>query len=498
MLAGVPADGVEHEERVALGRHAGGEHRHHRDPAELDDATVEACWRAFQRMASIGVALGRVDAGTLVLRDDGGVAVGDFSDAAMGVEGGGIDADAAQLLVVTALLVGRERAVAVAARVLGRDALDGALPYLQRAAMDPAVAHEVARADLDLEELRLVAEQATGSAPQELEQLRRVTWGSILKLALIGLVTYTVISAVADIGLSTLVDEFRQAGPAQVILAIALSPLVAFPQAVATRGATLAKVAFVPVLMLQYGIQFIQLAVPSSAARVALEVRFFERVGLKAAGAVSVGVIDSVIGFGVQLGLIVAITISGLASLHMFGSSSSSKGSGGGSEHTIDWRAVVIGAVLLVIAVGIALAIPRVRRFARRFLDGLRQQAADGRVALRVLRHPRKLAALLLGNLGAQLVQATILGVCLWAFGESASFAELILVNTFVCLFAGFMPVPGGVGVFEAAMTAGLIALGIPQAVAASTALLYRVATFYLPPAWGAFAMRWMRDHRYL
>jgi uncharacterized protein (TIRG00374 family) len=67
-----------------------------------------------------------------------------------------------------------------------------------------------------------------------------------------------------------------------------------------------------------------------------------------------------------------------------------------------------------------------------------------------------------------------------------------------VCLFAGFMPVPGGVGVFEAAMTAGLIALGIPQSVAASTALLYRVATFYLPPAWGAFAMRWMRDHRYL
>ena len=59
------------------------------------------------------------------------------------------------------------------------------------------------------------------------------------------------------------------------------------------------------------------------------------------------------------------------------------------------------------------------------------------------------------------------------------------------------MPVPGGVGVFEAAMTAGLIALD-PEAVAASTALLYRIATFYVPPAWGAAAMRWMRDHRYL
>ena len=45
--------------------------------------------------------------------------------------------------------------------------------------------------------------------------------------------------------------------------------------------------------MLQYGIQFIALAVPSSAARVALEIRFFERIGAPAAGAVTVGMIDS-------------------------------------------------------------------------------------------------------------------------------------------------------------------------------------------------------------
>jgi len=466
------------------------------DADAIDEATVEATWRAFRRMASIGVALGRVDAGSLVLRADGSVAVGDFSDAAMGVEGRGLDADAAQVLVVTALLVGREPAVDVAARVLGPEALERALPYLQRAAMDPAVAHEVKRRGWDLDDLRLLAEQETGSAPPDLEQLRRVTWGSILKLAILGLIAYTLVSAIADVGLSNIVDEFRSAGTTEVILALAISPFVAFPQAVSTRGATLAPVGFFPVLMLQYGIQFIALAVPSSAARVALEVRFFERVGVKAAGAVSIGVIDSVVGFAVQLTLIILITVSGLASLHLFGSGGSSSGSGSGQA--IDWRAIVIGVVLLLLAVGVALAIPRVRRFGRRFLDGLRQGAADGRDALRVLRHPRKLGALLAGNLGTQVLQAIILGVCLAAFGRSASFAELILVNTFVCLFAGFMPVPGGVGVFEAAMTAGLIAIGVPQAAAASTALLYRLVTFYIPPAWGGFAMKWMRANRYL
>ena len=41
---------------------------------------------------------------------------------------------------------------------------------------------------------------------------------------------------------------------------------------------------------------------------------------------------------------------------------------------------------------------------------------------------------------------------------DALSFAGLVLVNTFVALFAGFMPVPGGMGVSEAALTAGLVA----------------------------------------
>ena len=69
---------------------------------------------------------------------------------------------------------------------------------------------------------------------------------------------------------------------------------------------------------------------------------------------------------------------------------------------------------------------------------------------------------LFLGNFVAQMMLAMILGICLRAFGESesVSFAGLVLVNTMVALFAGFMPVPGGMGVSEAALTAGLVALG--------------------------------------
>jgi uncharacterized protein (TIRG00374 family) len=128
----------------------------------------------------------------------------------------------------------------------------------------------------------------------------------------------------------------------------------------------------------------------------------------------------------------------------------------------------------------------------------IREQATAGAAALRVLRSPSKVLMIFSGNLVAQVLLAIILGVCLRAFGHHTSLAGLILVNTIVSLFAGFMPVPGGMGVAEAGYTAGLVALGIPDTAAVSTALAFRLVTFYLPPLWGALAMRWLRRHTYV
>jgi uncharacterized membrane protein YbhN (UPF0104 family) len=52
--------------------------------------------------------------------------------------------------------------------------------------------------------------------------------------------------------------------------------------------------------------------------------------------------------------------------------------------------------------------------------------------------------------------------------------------------------------VAEAGLTAGLQAIGVPGAVAVSTAVTFRLVTFYLPPLWGSFAMRWLRRNSYV
>ena len=60
------------------------------------------------------------------------------------------------------------------------------------------------------------------------------------------------------------------------------------------------------------------------------------------------------------------------------------------------------------------------------------------------------------------------------------------------------IPVPGGIGVVEGGLVVGLTAAGVPESAAFAIALLYRIATFYLPPIWGWFALQWLRKNRYL
>jgi uncharacterized membrane protein YbhN (UPF0104 family) len=253
--------------------------------------------------------------------------------------------------------------------------------------------------------------------------------------------------------------------------------------------------------MLEYAIQFVALAVPSTAARLALDVRFFGRNGIEGGAALSIGVISSVCGFVTQVLLVLVISLSGLASLDLRGRDAATS-SAGGSSSSGGHPLLLLTAALVVLGLLVVLAVPKNRRAVReavpRARQLLREQAASATTALRVLRSPPKVAMIFAGNLGAQLLQAVILGLCLRAFGHHATMAELILVNTLSSLLAGFMPVPGGMGVAEAAYTAGLVAIGVPSAPAMSTAIAFRLVTYFLPPLWGAAAMRWLRQHAYL
>ena len=102
-------------------------------------------------------------------------------------------------------------------------------------------------------------------------------------------VAYLLIAAIAGVDLQQLRRRAAEADTVWLLAALLLAPVVQIAQAFSTMGASILPVRFVPVLMLEYAIQFIQLAVPSSAARVALEIRFFQRKGVEVGRRVSIG-----------------------------------------------------------------------------------------------------------------------------------------------------------------------------------------------------------------
>lgn len=450
---------------------------------DVTDAVLDAVWESVGSLGGAGIAHGALGVDHLFARSDGRVAVADLAVGSVGADDADLMSDRAQVLVTTALLVGTGRAIAAAGRGMDADVMAAMLPYLQPAVLDRESRRSVRDAGWSIDELRDSVSEAIGVEPPALEQLRRVSVRSILTVVVVGLVAYALISAVSNVGVDTLVDEFATADLPWLIAALLGVPVVGVAQAFSTVGACLRPVRFGPVLMLQYAIQFIQLAVPSSAARIALEIRFFQRIGLSRTGAIAVGAIDSVSGFVVQIVLILTISLSGLVTLQL--------GSEGKSRPSFDgtWLLVAAGVVLVLVLV--ALAIPRTRNL-------IKGKAADVRESLRVFQRPSKVAMIFGGNLAAQLLFAMILGACARAFGQDLTLADLLLANTIVSLFAGFMPVPGGMGVAEAGYTAALVALGVPNAAAMSTAIAFRLVTFYLPPIWGGLAMRWLGRHDYV
>jgi uncharacterized membrane protein YbhN (UPF0104 family) len=493
----VVAAGMASERDALLVTEASGRPLPTLDPHEIDDQLLADIWRNLGRLHALGVAHRRLNAARIVIRPDRTPAFGDFGGAAVAAADDDLAADRAQVLVATALAAGPGRAASAALAALGPDALAQVLPLLQPAAFERPTRHAIDDQDWDLEDLRKACADRSGVELAKLAQLRRVSLRSVGVVALIGLVAYAIISALADVGLANLIDEFKAADLGWLAVALALSPVVPVAKAVATLGASFRPLRFGPVLMLEYAIQFIALALPSSAARLALDIRFFGRNGIDAGGAVSISVITSVCGFITQILLIVMISLSGLASLELGGSASTSdSSSSGGYPLLLLTAALVVAGVIVILAVpkyrtAVRLAVPRYRAM-------LGSQASSAATALRVLRSPSKVAMVFAGKLGAQLLQAVILGLCLRGFGYHATMAELILVNSIADLLAGFMPVPGGMGVAEAAYTAGLVALGVPNAAAMSTAIAFRMVTYYLPPIWGAIAMRWLRQHAYL
>jgi uncharacterized membrane protein YbhN (UPF0104 family) len=293
---------------------------------------------------------------------------------------------------------------------------------------------------------------------------------------------YVLVTQLAEIGFGTIAHELGDADAAWVIVSLIIAQTAFVGSGVSVRGAVAIPLALLPCVVLQSAIKFINLTVPSSAGRIGTNLRFLQRMGVPRGDAVAAGAVDDISETMVQAALfLLALPFVGVAL-------DTSQFRGAGPS-----RRLLIGiAIALVVSGVIVLAIPKVRA---RVVPGVRSALSS---LWGVARVRRKRLELFGGNVASELSYAVALGAACLAYGVHLNLAQLVFVNTSASVLSGLIPVPGGIGAAEAALSAGFIALGVDESTAFAIALTKRLTTFYLPPIWGYFSLRWLTRKGYL
>jgi uncharacterized membrane protein YbhN (UPF0104 family) len=245
----------------------------------------------------------------------------------------------------------------------------------------------------------------------------------------------------------------------------------------------------VPAVLLQMAVSFVNLVAPTGASATIMNIRFLQKQGVEVGAATSSGVLLGLAGTLTQFTLFVltAIAVGQEASLSEVG--------GIGPDH--EERSLILLVVLVgAIVVGIVLAIRPLRRLLREKVWP--QVVGAARNIWGILTTPRQLFMIIGGSVAAQLLYSLCLLACLAAYGGSLSVAQIVFVNTSASFLASLVPVPGGIGVMEAAMVSGLTAFGIPPEIATAAVVTHRLFTTYLPPIWGNFATKKLISDGYL
>jgi uncharacterized protein (TIRG00374 family) len=437
---------------------------------QIGDGLLARLWADVDKLHKAGIAHRSLRAANVLADQDGQAVIADFSFSELSATRRQMDLDVAELLASLATLVGEDRAVSAAVKVLGAEGVRGAVPLLQPLALSAGTRRAVKQQDGLLTRTRSAAAAATGLGTPELVRVQRVRPRHLLAIAALAGVYYVLLPALAKVG--NPLPALESAQWAWVLLAIAFSALTYLASALGLLGGVSARVPFWPTVLTQGASSYVNRVSPSNVGGMALNVRFLQKAGVEpAAGVAAVGV-NSLAGALVHLVLLVIFF--------------AWAGRGGaGKAFKLPPSSTLLAVLAGVAAViGIVIATRQGRNFAaRKVLPPLRSSLASlGRVA----RSPVRLTLLFGGSAVVTLANVAALVASVEAFGGGASIAKIGAVYMAASVVAAATPTPGGVGGFEAAAIAGLTGIGISSAAAVSAVVIYRLATYWLPvpPGW--------------
>jgi uncharacterized membrane protein YbhN (UPF0104 family) len=167
-------------------------------------------------------------------------------------------------------------------------------------------------------------------------------------------------------------------------------------------------------------------------------------------------------------------------------------------HHALSREAVAMAIVCLLLAVALLVAIPGLRRREIGWLDRWLARLPAVRRARDAIREaPSRLVGDVPLLLAATLLQLTVIlldGATLWillrALGAAAPYGTAFAAFVLASIIADIVPIPLGLGSFEAALVGLLGLLQVDLAVATGGTLLFRGLSFWLPMLPGVWLAR--------
>jgi uncharacterized membrane protein YbhN (UPF0104 family) len=410
-----------------------------------------------------------------------GVELVDFAHASMFPTEQQLATDVVSMLVIQATAAGPERALDAALDTLDRADLEICLPYVQDAVLDPRVRAELKATGVKVKALHTGLAERLEVEPPPLAPIKRVAVKDVVIAIAAIIAANSLITQITDVGIDTLGDELAGASVGWFVVTF-LIRMVSYTTAYLGMRALISQaLPLFPTTLLQSAKSFVGLVVPSMVGRVGMDIRFLQKLGVPLATATTQGPVISLIGFIVEVMMLVVcawsigqeVDVDGLAD--------------------IDAGGLVAMALLVVVIGGVVLfSVPKLRA---KVLPVIKDAFSSIRS---VVTSPRILGAIFASEALDRLFGALALGATVAAFGADVPFAALVFVSVGTGLLAGLAPVPGGIGVAEATMSGLLTAVGLPPEQAVTIAITYRMITSYLPPVLGFFSLRWLTDEGYL
>jgi uncharacterized membrane protein YbhN (UPF0104 family)/membrane-associated phospholipid phosphatase len=443
---------------------------------EVDDELLRRIWGQVALLRKARIAHRDLRLANVVVDEQGQPWIIDFGFSEAAASDRRLALDITEMLASLATVVGAEKAVGSALEVLGQDAVTTALPLLQPLALSSATRHDLRAHPGLLAEVRQRVAAGTGAALPPTEPLTRIQPTTVLWLVGGAFAIHLLLPQVGE--LRQTVDALRSVRWEWLVAGGFGATSLYFAAALALMGAVEHPLAFGRTTLVQLAGSLMNRLAPKGLGGMGINERYLERAGIERPIAVASIAINMAAGMVVGVLTLAAagalLGLRGVEQVHL----------------PKNWPYLVAFLVAItLLGLGLFFRSPATRR------KVVSPVITAGRGLLRVLSSPLQAAQLCGGVVGVMVANVLTLAVCLQAFGGDASLLKVIAVYLGGSAIASASPTPGGLGAVEAALVAGLTAVGIRTGPAVAGVLTYRLLTFWLPIIPGFLALRFLQ-HR--